>query len=46
MMTYIAVDQENPPLPNAAYLKHLRDGARHHGLPPAYLEYLEGLEHS
>ena len=26
MVTYIAVDQENPPLPNAAYLKHLRDG--------------------
>lgn len=45
MMTYIAVDQENPPLPNAAYLKHLRDGGRHHGLPPSYLEYLERLEH-
>ena len=46
MVTYIAVDQENPPLPNAAYLKHLRDGARHYALPAAYLEYLEGLEHS
>lgn len=46
MVTYIAVNQESPPLPNAAYLKHLSDGARRHRLPAAYLEYLEGLEHS
>jgi hypothetical protein len=46
VVTYIAVDQKDPPLPNAGYLKHLRDGARHHGLPAAYLEYLDGLEHS
>lgn len=45
MMTYIAVGQETPPLPNAAYLKHIRDGARHHGLPAAYLEYLDSIEH-
>ncbi|RUM96790.1 gamma-glutamylcyclotransferase [Pseudaminobacter arsenicus] len=45
MMTYVAVDQEAPPLPNAAYLKHIRDGARHHGLPVAYLEYLDSIEH-
>ena len=31
--TYIAVSQENPPPPNAAYLAQLRDGAAHHGLP-------------
>lgn len=45
MMTYVAVGQEAPPLPNAAYLKHIRDGARHHGLPAAYLEYLGSIEH-
>lgn len=45
MMTYVAVVQENAPLPNAAYLKHIREGARHHGLPAAYLEFLEGIEH-
>jgi len=46
MVTYVAVDQESPPLPNAAYLKHIREGARHHGLPAAYLEYLEGIAHA
>lgn len=46
MLTYIAVGQENAPLPNAEYLKHIRDGARHHGLPPAYLEYIDGIEHA
>lgn len=45
METYVAVAQQDAPLPNAAYLKHIREGARHHGLPAAYLEYLEGIEH-
>jgi len=45
MITYVAVNQDAPPLPNAAYLKHIREGARHHGLPVAYLEYLDSLEH-
>lgn len=45
MMTYVAIGQETPPPPNEAYLKHIRDGARHHGLPAAYLEYLDSIEH-
>ena len=45
MMTYVAVGQDSPPLPNAAYLKHIREGAGHHGLPAAYLEYLDSIEH-
>lgn len=44
-MTYVAVGQDAPPLPNAAYIKHIREGARHHGLPAAYLEYLDSIEH-
>lgn len=44
MMTYVAIGQENVPPPNAAYLKHIREGARHHGLPAAYLEFLDGIE--
>lgn len=46
MVTYIAVGQENAPMPNAAYLKHIRQGARHHGLPAGYLEYLESIAHA
>jgi len=45
MVTYVAVAQEDVPLPNAAYLKHIREGARYHSLPAAYLEHLEGIEH-
>ena len=44
MEAYFAVSTENPPPPNAAYLAHLRDGARHHGLPEAYRTFLESLE--
>lgn len=43
MLTYVAVPQENAPRPNAAYLKHIRDGARHHGLPASYLRYLDDI---
>lgn len=45
MMSYIAIGQETPPLPNAAYLKHIRDGARHYGLPAAYLECRDAIQH-
>lgn len=45
MITYVAVEQKAPPLPNAAYLKHICEGARHHGLPAAYLEYLDSIQH-
>ena len=41
---YFAVSTDNPPPPNAVYLAHLRDGARHHGLPETYRAFLESLE--
>lgn len=43
MLAYVAVPQNAPPLPSAAYLRHMRAGARHHRLPPAYIRYLDGL---
>ncbi|WP_268885397.1 gamma-glutamylcyclotransferase family protein [Agrobacterium vitis] len=43
--TYVASRQEGVHPPNAGYLAHIRDGAAHHGLPAAYLEYLAGLPH-
>lgn len=46
MVTYIAVDQKDAPLPSEAYLRHIREGARQHGLPAAYLDYLDALEHA
>lgn len=46
MVTYIAERQDNAPMPNAAYLRHIRDGARHHGLPASYLAYLAALDHA
>ena len=42
--TYVAVPQEGSHLPNAAYLRHLRDGVAHHLLPEAYCVFLAGLE--
>nr|WP_258598706.1 gamma-glutamylcyclotransferase [Mesorhizobium sp. AR07] len=33
-------------MPNAAYLKHIHDGARHHGLPAQYLARLDLLAHA
>ncbi|MER9291500.1 gamma-glutamylcyclotransferase [Mesorhizobium sp. M0510] len=46
VQTYIATRQDGVSLPNAAYLKHIREGARYHGLPPDYLERLELLTHA
>lgn len=43
--TYVASRQEGVHLPNARYLAHIREGAVHHGLPAAYLEFLAGLPH-
>lgn len=36
VQTYLAIRQDGVHLPSLAYLKHLRDGARHHGLPTEY----------
>ncbi|TPL89750.1 gamma-glutamylcyclotransferase [Mesorhizobium sp. B2-3-13] len=44
MQTYFAEPQSGKFLPSAAYLQHLRDGARHHRLPDSYLALLDGLE--
>ncbi|TPJ90624.1 gamma-glutamylcyclotransferase [Mesorhizobium sp. B2-5-13] len=44
MQTYFAEPQSGKFLPSAAYLQHLRDGARHHRLPDSYLALLHGLE--
>lgn len=41
--TYIANRQDNPPPPSAAYLRHMREGARHHGLPADYVRFLDEL---
>lgn len=41
--TYVASPQVGSHLPNLSYLKHLRDGAAHHGLPETYRRYLAGL---
>ncbi len=43
--TYVASHQEGEHLPNVGYLAHIREGAVHHGLPAAYLEFLAGLPH-
>ena len=42
--TYVAVPTENPPAPNAHYLRQIRDGARLHGLPEKYQAWLAGLK--
>jgi gamma-glutamylcyclotransferase (GGCT)/AIG2-like uncharacterized protein YtfP len=43
VMTYLAVRQDEPPLPSLAYISQLRRGARHHGLPSGYSEFLDGV---
>jgi gamma-glutamylcyclotransferase (GGCT)/AIG2-like uncharacterized protein YtfP len=44
VLTYLAVPQASPPPPSVAYLAHLRSGARHHGLPEAYVASLDRIE--
>jgi len=44
MQTYFAEPQSGTFLPSAAYLQHLRDGARHHRLPDSYLTLLDALD--
>lgn len=43
VQTYLAIRQDGVHLPSLAYLKHLRDGARHHGLPAEYQAMLASL---
>lgn len=39
--TYIAIPQDGAFRPNAAYLRHLLDGASMHGFPADYLAHLQ-----
>lgn len=41
---YIAEKEACPPLPNALYKRLMLEGAKHWGLPEAYLAYLEAIE--
>jgi gamma-glutamylcyclotransferase (GGCT)/AIG2-like uncharacterized protein YtfP len=44
VLVYIAQKEEKVPLPNAAYKRHLIDGARHWRLPGRYCEMLETID--
>lgn len=44
VQTYVAVATESPPVPNAQYLAHIRDGARQHDLPQHYQDWLAELQ--
>jgi len=44
VFTYIANKQENPPLPNEKYKKHLIKGAIEWGLPKEYIKTLEQIK--
>lgn len=41
---YFAVHQESSYAPNAAYLRHIHEGARHFGLPEPYIRSLESID--
>ncbi len=41
--TYIADGKERDGRPSLRYLTLVREGARAHGLPPTYLEFLDGV---
>lgn len=41
---YFATRQPNPPPPSRAYMQHLIEGAKAHGLPDDYLRMLESIE--
>jgi len=42
-LTYVAVPAPDPGLPSAAYLRHLIDGALHHGFPGDYVARLRNI---
>ncbi|MCB1501656.1 MAG: gamma-glutamylcyclotransferase [Bauldia sp.] len=42
-LTYLAIPSPDPGLPSAAYLRHIVDGAVHHGFPEAYIAMLRTL---
>ena len=44
VVTYVAVRQEKPPLPNGAYMRQIIEGAKFWSLPSDYIEQLEQVE--
>jgi gamma-glutamyl AIG2-like cyclotransferase len=44
VQAYIAIATRNPPPPSAAYLAHIRNGARQHALPEHYQTFLAELQ--
>lgn len=45
-VTYMARGKETDGLPSLRYITLLRDGARVHGLPEKWIQYLESLKHA
>lgn len=45
-VTYIAEGNETDGNPSLRYITMLREGARAHGLPKHYLEFLDGVKHA
>jgi hypothetical protein len=44
-VTYMAPGNETDGLPSLRYISLLRDGARAHGLPEAWVLYLDSVQH-
>jgi cation transport regulator ChaC len=44
-VTYMARGKETDGVPSLRYISLLRDGARAHGLPDAWVQYLDGVQH-
>jgi gamma-glutamylcyclotransferase len=45
-VTYIAKGKEVDGKPSLRYITLLREGARSHGLPEIYIQFLDGVEHA
>jgi hypothetical protein len=45
-VTYIAEGMHDDGKPSLRYITLLRDGARAHGLPAAYICFLDNIEHA
>jgi gamma-glutamylcyclotransferase len=45
-VTYMARGKEIDGQPSLRYITLIREGARAHGLPETYLQYLEAVEHT
>ena len=45
VITYVAVGKESDGRPSHRYITLLREGARWHGLPDHWVEFLDGVSH-